>query len=259
MDEVTISRAITESYVKDLVEAMDVDIAIVGAGPSGMTAGYYLAKKGVKAVIFERRLSAGGGVWGGGMMFNKVVVQGEGKEILDELAIATTEYRTGYYVADAVELASTLCSKTVKAGARIFNLLSVEDVVMKEDGRISGLVLNWSAVSMANLHIDPLAIKSKLVLDATGHDCEVCRLVSEKVGGKLKTATGKIVGERSMWAEMGEKEVIENTREVYPGLVAAGMAAAAVFGSPRMGPIFGGMLLSGKKAAQLAIDLLKQS
>ena len=61
-----------------------------------------------------------------------------------------------------------------------------------------------------------------------------------------------------MWAELGEKGVLENTMEVYPGLIATGMAAAAVFGSPRMGPIFGGMLLSGEKAAQVAIELLKQ-
>ncbi len=60
-----------------------------------------------------------------------------------------------------------------------------------------------------------------------------------------------------MWAEVAEREVIENTREVYPGLIVAGMAAAAVFGSPRMGPIFGGMLLSGRKAAKLAVELLR--
>jgi len=256
MDEVTISKAITESYIKVLLEAMEVDVAIVGAGPAGMTAAYYLAKEKVKTAIFERKLSIGGGIWGGGMMFNKVVVQAEGKEILDEFDIATTQYQKGYYVADAIELASTLCSQTVKAGARIFNLLSVEDVVIRENDRISGLVLNWSPVSMANLHIDPLAIRAKLVIDATGHDCEICRLVTEKVGGKLKTATGKIIGEKSMWAEIGEQKVSENTKEVYPGLIVAGMAASAVFGSPRMGPIFGGMLLSGKKAAQLAMELL---
>jgi len=258
MDEVIISKAITESYIRDLLEAMELDVAIAGAGPAGMTAAYYLAKEKVKTAIFERKLSVGGGIWGGGMMFNKVVVQPEGKEILDEFGITLTEYQAGYYVIDALAFASTLCSLAIKAGARIFNLVSVVDVVIREADRVSGLVLNWSPVSMANLHIDPLAIRSKLVIDATGHECEICRLVTEKVGGKLRTATGKIMGERSMWAEVGEKEVVENTKEVYPGLIATGMAATAVFGSPRMGPIFGGMLLSGKKAARLAMELLKK-
>lgn len=259
MDEVIISRAITESYLKDLLEATELDVAIAGAGPAGMTAAYYLAKEKAKTAIFERKLSIGGGIWGGGMMFNKIVVQEEGKEILDEFGIVTIEYQKGYYVANAVELASTLCSLAVTAGARVFNLIGVEDVVIREADRVSGLVLNWSSVPLANLHIDPLAIRSKLVIDATGHDCEICRLVTEKVGGKLRTPTGKIIGEKPMWVEVGERQVVENTREVFPGLIAAGMAATAVFGSPRMGPIFGGMLLSGRKAANLAIDLLKQS
>ena len=257
MDEVIISRAITESYVKDLLEAMELDVAIVGAGPAGMTAAYYIAKRGIKTAIFEKRLSVGGGIWGGGMMFNKIVVQDAGKEILDEFGITTVEYQRGYYVANAVELASTLCTLVIKTGAKIFNLISVEDVVIREADRVSGLVLNWSSVPLANLHVDPLAMRSKLVIDATGHDCEICRLVTEKVGGRLRTATGNIIGEKSMWAEVAEREVSENTREVYPGLIVAGMAAAAVFGSPRMGPIFGGMLLSGRKAAKLAVELLK--
>jgi thiazole biosynthesis enzyme len=257
MDEVIISRAIVESYMKDLLDAMELDVAIVGAGPSGLAAAYYLAKEGARTAIFEKKLSVGGGIWGGGMMFNKIIVQAEGKKILDEFGIATTEYEEGYYVANAVALASTLCSLATKGGARIFNLLSVEDVVIREDDRVSGLVLNWASVFLANLHIDPLALRSKLVIDATGHDCEICHLVIEKVGGKLRTATGKIIGEKSMWAEIGEREILENTKEVYPGLIVTGMAASAVFGSPRMGPIFGGMLLSGKKAARVAIELLK--
>jgi len=254
MDEVIISKAITETYVKDLLESMEVEVAIVGAGPSGMTAGYYLAKNGVKTTIFERKLSIGGGMWGGGMMFNRIVVQAEGKEILDELGIATKEYQKGYYTADAVEATSVLCSQAIKAGAKIFNLLSVEDVMIREDDKITGLVLNWSAVSLANLHVDPLAIRSKLVIDATGHDAEVCHIVAKKMGAKFE-----IRGEKSMWAEVGEKEIVENTKQVCPGLMVAGMAASAVFGSPRMGPIFGGMLLSGKKAAELAVDLLRKS
>lgn len=59
-----------------------------------------------------------------------------------------------------------------------------------------------------------------------------------------------------MWVEVAEKEIVENTREVYPGLIVAGIAANAVFGSPRMGAIFGGMVLSGKRAAEWALDFL---
>lgn len=257
MDEVIISKAITESYIKDLLEAMEVDVAIVGAGPAGLVAAYYLAKEKINTAIFERKLSIGGGIWGGGMMFNKIVVQDEGKEILDEFGITTTKYQEGYYVAHAIEMASALCLQAIKAGARIFNLVSVEDVVIRENDKVSGLVLNWSPVSTAKLHIDPLAIKANLVIDATGHDCEVCHLVTRKIGANLRTPTGNIPGEKPMWAEMAEKQVVENTKEVYPGLIVAGMAASAVFGLPRMGPIFGGMLLSGRRAANLAIELLK--
>jgi thiazole biosynthesis enzyme len=256
MDEVTISRAITETFLKEFLEAMEVDVAIAGAGPSGLVAAYYLAKGGAKTVVFERQLRIGGGMPGGGMMFNRIVFQEEGKRMLDEFGVRTKEYEKGYYVADALETISTLCSKAIKAGARVFNLISVEDVMIREGDRITGLVLNWSAVSLAKLHVDPLTIRAKLVIDATGHECEVCHIVVRKIGANLRTATGGVVGEKSMWAEKGEKEIIENTREVCPGLIVAGMAANAAFGSPRMGAIFGGMLLSGKRAAQLAQDIL---
>ena len=52
-------------------------------------------------------------------------------------------------------------------------------------------------------------------------------------------------------AAEGERTTIDNTKEIYPGLFVSGMAANGVSGSFRMGPIFGGMLLSGKKAAAL--------
>jgi len=258
LDEITISKAITESFMKDFLEAMDVDVAIGGAGPAGMTAAYYLAREGVKTVVFERQLRVGGGMPGGGMMFNRIVVQEEGKKLLDEFNVETKEYRNGYYIADSLEATSTICSKAIKAGAKIFNLISVEDVMIREDDRITGLVLNWSATSLAGLHVDPLAIRAKMVIDATGHASEICHIVVNKIGGKLRTKAGGVVGEKPMWAEIGEKAIIENTKEVYPGLIVAGMAANAVFGAPRMGPIFGGMLLSGKRAAEVAIDILPQ-
>jgi thiazole biosynthesis enzyme len=256
LDDISISRAITESFMKDFLDAMEVDVAIVGAGPSGMTAAYYLAKSNVKTVIFERQLRIGGGMPGGGMMFNYIVVQEEGKRLLDEFDVRTKEYRKGYYVADALEATSTICSKAIKAGVKIFNLISVEDVMIREEDRITGLVLNWSATSLANLHVDPLTIRSRLVIDATGHASEVCHIVVKKIGARLRTEEGGIAGEKPMWAEVAESKILENTQEVYPGLIVAGMAANAVHGAPRMGPIFGGMLISGKRAAELAVEIL---
>lgn len=258
LDEVIISRAITESFMKEFLEAMEVDVAIGGAGPAGMIAAYYLAREGAKTVVFERQLRVGGGMPGGGMMFNIIVVQEEGKKLLDEFGVRTREYGTGYYIADSLEAVSDICSKAIKAGAKIFNSISVEDVMIREADRLTGLVLNWSAVQLAGLHVDPLAIRAKVVIDATGHASEICHIVVNKIGGKLRTETGGVVGEKPMWADKGEKAIIDNTKEVYPGLIVAGMAANAVFGAPRMGPIFGGMLLSGKRAAEVAIEILQQ-
>ena len=61
-----------------------------------------------------------------------------------------------------------------------------------------------------------------------------------------------------MDADRGEPLTIENTREIFPGVYVTGMAANAVYGAPRMGPIFGGMLLSGKKVADILIEKLKK-
>ena len=102
-------------------------------------------------------------------------------------------------------------------------------------------------------------MRAKAVIDATGHASEICCILAKKIGPKLATETGGVVGEKSMWAEVGERALMENTKEVYPGLLVTGMAANAVFGSPRMGAIFGGMLLSGRKAAELALKIAKRS
>jgi len=216
--------------------------------------GYYLAKAGKKVALFERKLSVGGGMWGGGIMFNEIVVQEKAKSILDELGVRTRLYEKHYYLADSIEAVSTICSKAVKAGMRVFNLMSAEDVMVRKH-RVCGLVLNWTAVEMAKLHVDPITMSADFVIDATGHAAEVARIVERKSGIRLNTKTGKTLGEQSMWAEVAEDTIVKNSKEVCPGLYACGMCANAVFGGPRMGPIFGGMLLSGRK---VAADLIKK-
>lgn len=256
LNEATISRAIIDTYMKKFKESLELDVAIVGGGPSGLVAGYYLAKQGYNVAMFESKLSIGGGIWGGGMMFNEIVVQEEGKAILDEFGLKATLYEPNYYTLDSVFVTATLIHKAMSAGLRIFNLTAVEDVVIKEE-RVAGLVVNWGAVSTLKWHIDPLTILADYVLDATGHDAFVTTCLVRKMGVTLNTASGGIIGEKPMEATKGEQQTVENTGEVYPGLLVSGMAANAVYGGYRMGPVFGGMLLSGEKAATVIGNLLQ--
>ncbi|HIE33684.1 MAG TPA: thiazole biosynthesis protein [Candidatus Altiarchaeales archaeon] len=253
IDEIRITKAIIRDSVDEFLESLDVEVAIAGGGPSGLVAAKYLADNDIDVILFERKLSVGGGMWGGGMMYPRIVVQTEAKEILDDFGIKTTE-KDDLYVANSIESVVKITANTIDSGARIFNGISVEDVMIREN-EITGFVVNWSSILMAGLHVDPVTIGSKFCIDATGHATEICRIVQGKVG-KLNTPSGEIEGERSMWAEKSENLVVENTREVYNNLYVAGMAANAVFGAPRMGPIFGGMLLSGRRVAELIINRL---
>ncbi len=249
MREIEISRTIIEAYTSELLESLSLDVAIVGAGPSGMVAGYYLAKNGAKVAIFEKKLSIGGGIWGGAMGFNKIVVQEEAREILDEFGINYRPFRNGLYVADAIETATTIASRAVKAGVRFFNMIEVEDLVLKED-RVAGVVINWTPVMMTDIHVDPLTVEAKFVIDSTGHGAQVS-------GHLVRRGLLQVPGEGPMWAERGEELTVKHTREVFPGLYVTGMAANAIAGAPRMGPIFGGMFLSGRKAVLEILEKLR--
>lgn len=254
MDEKLITQSIIEAYFDSLKKALDLDVAIVGAGPSGLLAGCRLAREGFNVAIFERKLSVGGGMWGGGMTFNYIVVQDEAKRILDELGIPSEERIKGYHTADAVLAVTALAYRAALGGVKIFNCISVEDVVIKDQSgegikKICGIVVNSSPVVSAGLHVDPIVFNCRYLIESTGHDLEVLTKLTHKNDVRLNTPSGKIEGERSMWAEVAERDTMENTREIFPGLYVAGMAANAAFGSYRMGPIFGGMLLSAEKVA----------
>lgn len=256
LDEIIISRAIIERFARKLSQGLELDVAIVGAGPSGLVAAYYLAKAQGKVALFERKLSVGGGMWGGGMLFNEIVVQEQAKRILDEFGVSMEKFQEGYYTADSVETVSTLCSAACRAGVKVFNGISVEDVMVREEV-VVGLVINWTAVEMASLHVDPLAVRAKFIVDATGHPAEVVQVLQRKNLVNLRTPSRKFLGERSLWAEAAEQSTVENTGEIYPGLYVAGMAVNATLGGYRMGPVFGGMLLSGEKVARLLINRLQ--
>ena len=216
MIEKEVSKGIISTYFEKMEKCLDLDVAIVGGGPSGIVAAYYMAKAGLKVALFDRKLSP----------------------------------------ADSIESTSALLYKAVHAGATIFNCYSVEDVVFKNN-IVSGVVVNWTPVLREGLHVDPLNIMAKFVIDGTGHDSEMCKVVARKNGIKLNTSTGDVIGERSLDVAEGEQQVVEGTKEIYPGLYVCGMASSAVGGTPRMGPIFGGMLMSGKKVAEMIIKRIQ--
>ena len=253
--ETLISRGIIQSYFGKLEKSLELDAAVVGGGPSGIVAAYYLAKAGHRVVLLDRKLAPGGGMWGGAMMFNDIVVQEEALPIIEELQLRYRKHEKGTYILDSVHATAGLIYRATEAGATIFNCFSVEDVVYKQ-GRVGGVVVNWTPVLREGLHVDPLTFAARVVLDATGHDCEIAKTVARKNGVRLLTETGGVIGEMSMDAAEGERMTIENTKEIYPGLFVSGMAANGVSGSFRMGPIFGGMLLSGRKVAQLMHEAL---
>ena len=257
LSERTITEAIIKSYTEKLLDAISCDVAIVGAGPAGLVAAADLARGGWKTCLFERKPSIGGGMWGGGMMMNEIVVQDEGKEILDEFGITTKPFKKGYYTADSIESVCSLGARACKNGAKIFNLISVEDIILKEN-KAMGVVINWTAVEMAGLHVDPLTVDCRFIIDSTGHPAEVVRIIERKVDARLLTPSGKVEGESSLWADRAEQTTIDNTKEIFPNVYVAGMCANASFGSYRMGPIFGGMLLSGRKAAKTIAEKLRQ-
>jgi len=255
IDEATITKNIIEKAAKDWINLSEVDVIIVGAGTSGLTAAYYLAKAGLKTVVFERKLSFGGGMGGGGMLFHKLVVQSPADQILREMGCKLEKVEEDLFIADTSAVIAKLANSAIDAGAKIILGVTVDDVIFRdgEKPQIVGVVVQWIAVKISRIHVDPLGIKAKAVIDCTGHEAEVLSVASRKIP-ELNLS---IRGEKSMWAVEAEKLTVEKTGEACPGLYAAGMAVAALHNTPRMGPIFGGMLLSGKKVAELIIEKLK--
>ncbi len=252
--ESEVTRAIVSSFLHQVEEYAESDIIIVGAGPSGLVAGRELAKAGLKTVIIERNNYLGGGFWSGGYFMNKVTLRAPAQEFLDELGVPCSAASKGLYVADAPHACSRLIAAACDAGVKVFNLTIVEDIVIHQDNRIAGVVVNWSPVIHLPREVsalDPIPLETRVVIDATGHDASVCQKL-------VKRGMLQLVGEGALWIDKSEEAVVERTSEVYPGLIVTGMAVASVFGLPRMGPTFGGMLFSGKKAAEVARKIVSK-
>ncbi|HEY87476.1 MAG TPA: thiazole biosynthesis protein [Dehalococcoidia bacterium] len=253
--EKDITRAIVTEFARQFSEYVESDCIIIGGGPSGLMAGRNLAKAGKKVLIVERNNYLGGGFWIGGYLMNKVTVRHPGERVLDELGIPYKAVSEGLLVADGPHACSKLIASACDSGVKFANMTVFEDLVLREDGRLCGAVINWTPILALPREItcvDPVAIESTIVIDATGHDAQVLKKLEER--GLIKTK-----GFGAMWVERSEDLILEHTGEVYPGLIVTGMAVSTMYGLPRMGPTFGAMLLSGEVAAEITLEKLASS
>ncbi len=251
--EIDVTKTIVNEFLDDFLQnILDSDVVVVGSGPCGVAAAKYCAEKGLKTVMIERNIYGGGGMWQGGYLMPKNTVGAPANKILEECGVNLKDAGNGLYVCDSFEMVSKMLASACDAGVKLLNSTNVEDLILKED-HVDGVVIQWYPVQQMPKFItcmDPIAIRSKVVIDATGHDSVLVRRLWQQKRLNIEEPPGC----GSLWVDEAEKQTVELTHEIYPGLIVAGMSATSTYGAPRMGPIFGGMLLAGQKAAELAYD-----
>ncbi len=252
-----ITRQIAREYYREFDSLIESDVIIVGGGPSGLLCGRDLAAMGFRTLILEQSLALGGGFWSGGYLMNKATICAPANEILEELGVPCKKIKDceGMYIVDPPHATGALIAGAYAAGAKVMNLTRVVDLVLRQDGVLEGVVVNNTTAEMAGhdvIHVDPIALESKIVVDATGHDAVVVDLLHKR------RLYEPVPGNGAMWVSRSEEEVVNRTGEVYPNCFIVGLSVAAVHGTPRMGPAFGAMLLSGRYGADLIKKKLKQ-
>ncbi|HDJ83721.1 MAG TPA: thiazole biosynthesis protein, partial [Desulfurococcaceae archaeon] len=175
-------RLFINEVMERLASIAKVDVIIVGAGPAGLSAAISLAEKKLHVVVFERMLGVGGGIRGGGMLLPLVLVEeGYPRQLLEECGVKLKKLGEGLYAADPTESMVKLAAKAIDNGTIIIPGITVEDLITRIDNGkliVKGVVINWSPIVEAKWHVDPLMVESRAVVDATGHDAGIVRVLA---------------------------------------------------------------------------------
>ena len=241
-----------------MVTHADTDVVIVGAGSAGLSCAYELSKNpSINIAIIEQSVSPGGGAWLGGQLFSAMVVRKPAHLFLDELGIEYDEQENYVVIKHAALFTSTIMSKLLaRPNVKLFNAVAAEDLIVKNN-RVGGVVTNWALVSMnhdTQSCMDPNVMEAKVVVSSCGHDGPF-----GATGVKRLKSIGMIdsvPGMKALDMNAAEDAIVKLTREIVPGMIVTGMEVAEIDGAPRMGPTFGAMMISGQKAAHLALRAL---
>lgn len=286
--ESQVSRAMTRRYFKDLDTYAESDIVIVGAGSCGLSTAYVLAtaRPDLKIAIIEAAVSpgkhrdplktslelytdnhTGGGAWLGGQLFSAMVLRRPADKFLDDLGVPYEDEPSNpnvVVIKHASLFTSTLLSKVLSfPNVKLFNATCVEDLVTRPEPngglRIAGVVTNWTLVTQHHDDhscMDPNTINAPLIISTTGHDGPFGAFCAKRLVSM--SAIEKLGGMRGLDMNSAEEAIVKNTREVTKGLIIGGMELSEIDGWHRMGPIFSAMMLSGVKAAEVALEVFEQ-
>lgn len=268
-----LSKITIRKTLEKLEKLVSADIVVVGMDLSGLVASWVLSST-YKIVILPQPIdkesiplySSYPSLYG--------VIEGEALELVRELGVSIYEARISeeeasetfecIYLVDPIEIYIKLLYALIERNAQILPGYVVNDLVTRGNGvdnRVTGVVLVPNS-SSDSTHVKlPLYIDSQAVVDNTGRNALLVRMLAKRqpqlkleVEGSSTTQAWKLEAELS--------DIVERYAMVRPGLFLSGYSLIETFNLPKADLVLGTQVCIGKKLAHIIksyVDKLKES